>query len=96
MGKEQERVIRQYAIRFGASEILLPKGAEVLTVSQLHDRPILFAVVDVLLTHQEQRVFHLLETGIAFQRTANLRHIGSLFALQKWFHAFEEMPEAKQ
>jgi hypothetical protein len=91
MGKENERVIRQYALRFDRCEILLPKGAEVLTVSQLHDRPLLFVIADVLLTQQEQRTFVLVDTGRAFERTANLRHIGSLFALQRYFHAFEEI-----
>jgi hypothetical protein len=91
MGKENEKIIRQYALRFDRSEIILPKGSEVLTVSQLHDRPFVIVVTDVLLTTQEQRVFHLIDLGRGFQHTPRMHFIGSIFALKKVFCAFEEL-----
>jgi hypothetical protein len=91
MSKHEERIVRIYALGFDRNELTLPKGAEILSVSQLHERPQLFAVTDVLLTQIETRIVHLVETGRAFQKTENSRFIGSIFALKKWFHAFEDL-----
>jgi hypothetical protein len=90
MGKEHEKVLRQYVLCYDRTEILLPRGAEILSVSQLHDRPFVVVLTDTLLTTQDTRVFHLIDLGRGFQYTPGMRFIGSIFAMKKVFCAFEE------
>jgi hypothetical protein len=95
MAKADERVVRQFALRFDKSEILLPKRAEVLAISQLHDRPFLFVICEILLSEHEARTFLLIDTGRAYERKQNQKYVGSIFALQRHYHCFEETSEAR-
>jgi hypothetical protein len=90
MGKENEKILRQYVITYGRCELDLPVGSEVFCASVLHDRPFIVISTDVLLTHHDKRVFHLLEVGRAYERK-NFRFINSVFAMHKVFCAFEEV-----
>ena len=85
------KVIWKFELPAARNVLLLPKGAQVLSVGEQQNTTQLWALVDAL-AEREQRVFHVIGTGRQFDWKPTWLSIGrvSIGDGTFIFHVFEE------
>lgn len=83
----------KYEIDYRDPDVILPKGAKILSVGVQHQGIFLWALVNEEESTTERRLIHLFGTGHEIPETLNLLFLGTVFSdnAQLVLHIFEEI-----